>query len=155
MKDRVYYEKQFAGYADVVTLEELRAMLGGIGYKTAVNLIRNNEINCLFARNRYFIPKTSVIDFLVSESYDLLIQRSHINRSNNTDYKKLIVSYLSQHGKGKKADFNNLLFDKLPDYMTDIQKQHKVSKLLAALKSEEIIKTDSPNQQRSHWVLIK
>lgn len=153
MKDRVYYEKQYAGYPDVVTLEELRAMLGGIGYKTAVNLIKRNEIQCLFARNRYLIPKTSVVDFMVSDSFVSLTQRSRLSNPDNDRYKKLIIDYLKRYGKGQKADFNKLLFDELPANLTDVQKQHKVSKLLAALKRDGVIQTDSPNQQLSHWVL--
>ena len=68
-------------------------------------------------------------------------------------YKDLIVEYLKQYKKAKKKDVRELLWDKLPDALSDAQKEHKVSNLLAALKKNSIIDTDSPNQQRSYWIL--
>ncbi len=68
-------------------------------------------------------------------------------------YKDLIIEYLKQYKKAKKKDIRELLWDKLPDALSDAQKEHKVSNLLAALKKNNIIDTDSPNQQRSNWVL--
>ncbi len=68
-------------------------------------------------------------------------------------YKDLIVEYLKQYKKAKKKDIRELLWDKLPDVLSDAQKEHKVSNLLAALKKNSIIDTDSPNQQRSYWIL--
>ncbi|MCM1127035.1 MAG: hypothetical protein NC429_11245, partial [Lachnospiraceae bacterium] len=68
-------------------------------------------------------------------------------------YKDLIVEYLKQYKKAKKKDIRELLWDKLPDVLSDAQKEHKVSNLLAALKKNNVIDTDSSNQQRSYWVL--
>lgn len=68
-------------------------------------------------------------------------------------YKDLIVEYLKQFKRAKKKDIRELLWDKLPDVLSDAQKEHKVSNLLAALKKNSIIDTDSPNQQRSYWIL--
>lgn len=68
-------------------------------------------------------------------------------------YKDLIVEYLNQYGKAKKKDVRELLWDKLPDALSDAQKEHKVSNLLAVLKKNNVIDTDSPNQQRSYWIL--
>ena len=68
-------------------------------------------------------------------------------------YKDLIVEYLKQYGKAKKKDIRELLWDKLPDALSDAQKEHKVSNLLAILKKNNVIDTDSSNQQRSHWIL--
>ena len=68
-------------------------------------------------------------------------------------YKDLIVEYLKQYGKAKKRDIRELLWDKLPDALSDKQKEYKVGNLLAVLKKNNIIDTDSTNQQRSCWVL--
>ena len=68
-------------------------------------------------------------------------------------YKDLIVEYLKQYKKAKKKDIRELLWDKLPDVLSDAQKEHKVSNLLASLKKNNIIDTDSQNQQRSYWIL--
>lgn len=70
-------------------------------------------------------------------------------------YKDLIVEYIKQYGKAKKKDIRELLWDKLPDALSDAQKEHKVSNLLAALRKANVIDTDSVNQQRSYWILKK
>ena len=70
-------------------------------------------------------------------------------------YKDLVVEYLKQYGKAKKKDIRELLWDKLPDALSDAQKEHKVSNLLAALRKTNVIDTDSANQQRSYWILKK
>ena len=68
-------------------------------------------------------------------------------------YKDLIVEYLKQYKKAKKKDIRELLWDKLPDALSDKQKEYKIGNLLAVLKKNNIIDTDSANQQRSYWVL--
>ena len=45
--------------------------------------------------------------------------------------------------------------DKLSDSLTEKHKKDKVRNLLAALRTAEVIKTDSPNHQISNWVLNK
>lgn len=68
-------------------------------------------------------------------------------------YKDLIVKYLKQYGKAKKKDIRNLLWDKLPDVLSDKQKEYKIGNLLASLKKQEVIYPDSTNQQRASWIL--
>ena len=68
-------------------------------------------------------------------------------------YKDLIVEYLKQYGKAKKKDIRELLQDKLPDVLSDVQKENKIRNMLTALRKQGIIDTDSENQQKSHWIL--
>lgn len=63
-------EKRFSLYPDVVTLQEFRQMLGGIGDKTARKLVRENRVKHYYIRNTYLIPKTHVIDYLLSTHYE-------------------------------------------------------------------------------------
>jgi len=70
-------------------------------------------------------------------------------------YKKLIIDYLRKWGKGKKKDFIELLFSKLPDVMSEKQKEYKVRNLLTAMKKNGVIERDSTNQQKSNWILVK
>lgn len=70
-------------------------------------------------------------------------------------YKKLVVDYLRQWGKGQKKDFKKLLWDKLPDSLTDKQKEAKVINLLTALRKADVIARDSDNQRTANWVLFK
>ncbi len=68
-------------------------------------------------------------------------------------YKDLIVEYLKQYGKAKKKDIRELLWDKLPDALSDVQKENKIRNMLTALRKQGIIDTDSENQQKSNWIL--
>lgn len=68
-------------------------------------------------------------------------------------YKDLIVEYLKQYGKAKKKDIRELLWDKLPDALSDVQKENKIRNMLTMLKKQGIIDKDSENQQKSNWVL--
>ena len=68
-------------------------------------------------------------------------------------YKDLIVEYLKQYGKAKKKDIRDLLWDKLPDALSDVQKENKIRNMLTALRKQEIIDTDSENQQKTNWIL--
>ena len=63
------YEKRFRTFPDVVTINEFRAMLGGIGDCTARKLLRQNIIPHYYIRCTYYIPKQNVIDYLLSDHY--------------------------------------------------------------------------------------
>ena len=43
-------------------------------------------------------------------------------------YKDMIVKYIQQYGKAKKKDIRNLLWDKLPDVLSETQKEYKIGK---------------------------
>lgn len=68
-------------------------------------------------------------------------------------YEDLIVEYLKEYKKAKKKDIRELLWNKLPDVLTEKQKEYKIGNLLSKLKREKVIATDSANQQKASWVL--
>lgn len=74
---------------------------------------------------------------------------------NDQYYRDLIVKYLEQYGSAKKRDVRELLWDKLPEVMDDKQKESKVKNLLAKMRRMGIITTDSENQQKSSWIIVK
>lgn len=96
-----------------------------------------------------------IISAMVAESLDQKAQYIKNKGFDDAYYKQLIIDYLKKWEKGKKADFDKLLLDKLPDSMTEKQKKDKVRNLLAALRTTGEIKTDSPNHQISNWILNK
>ena len=67
--------------------------------------------------------------------------------------KTLIIEYLKQYSKAKRKEINKLLWDKLPDSLSDDQKKHKVHNLLTALKNKNIIEKDGENQRKANWIL--
>jgi ATP-dependent DNA helicase RecG len=70
-------------------------------------------------------------------------------------YKQLIIEYLTQFGSGKKKDFMGLLLSKLPDVLSEKQKEYKVQNLLKSLKNSSTIHLDSENPRTASWVLSK
>ena len=66
---RKYYERKFIKYPDVVDLLTFREMLGGIGDSFARRLVRENKVKHIFIKPNYWIFKSSIIDYLLSEDY--------------------------------------------------------------------------------------
>lgn len=58
-------ERLFANYPDVVSVEQMCAMLGGIGKRTAYSLLRDGEIHYVRIGKSFKIPKISIIEYLV------------------------------------------------------------------------------------------
>lgn len=69
VKKQEYYERLFEPYPDVVTLDEFRAMLGGIGETAARKILHGNHIKHFFIRRTYRIPKVWVIEYVLSDHY--------------------------------------------------------------------------------------
>ena len=68
-KTRTHYEDLFKSCPDVVTISQFCKMLGGIGHNTARGLLRSNRVEHFYIRNTYLIPKTCVIDYVLSDDY--------------------------------------------------------------------------------------
>ena len=68
-------------------------------------------------------------------------------------YKTLIIEYLKQYTKANRKEIDRLLWDKLPDSLSEVQKKNKIHNLLTSMKNKNLIEKDSDNQQKSNWVL--
>ena len=62
--------EMFAEYPDVVDVEQLRRMLGGISRKLAYRLLASGELRSVRIGRSYCIPKLCVIEYLTGESAD-------------------------------------------------------------------------------------
>lgn len=60
----VYYHHSFADYDDVVGVEEMCAMLGGISRKSCYKLLRNKVVGSFKLGKNYKIPKINIITYL-------------------------------------------------------------------------------------------
>lgn len=78
MEDRKFFEKKYAAYPDVLTTAELQDMLGGLCNKTVLGLLWRKEIFSYRVGKRYQIPKTCVIDYLMTDGYQLY--KEHIEK---------------------------------------------------------------------------
>lgn len=65
----------FEKYPDVVEVDDLRVMLGGISKKLAYRLLADQEIKSVRVGRSYKIPKICVIEYLMGE------EMCHINIS--------------------------------------------------------------------------
>lgn len=75
MRDKEYYRERFKEYPDVVTLEQFRGMLGGIGDSTARKLMRAGRVTHFYIRDTYMISKEYVTGEDYSEyKYGLKVQ---------------------------------------------------------------------------------
>ena len=63
MKKSSMFEK----YPDVVEVDDLRKMLGGISRRLAYRLLAEQEIRCVKVGRAYKIPKVCVIEYLMGE----------------------------------------------------------------------------------------
>ena len=62
--------KLFAEYSDVVDVEQLRKMLGGISRKLAYRLLASGELRSVRIGRSYKIPKCCVIEYLTGHGSD-------------------------------------------------------------------------------------
>lgn len=67
MRKQDAYEVMFSTYPDVVNIEQLCEMLGGISTKTGYRLLKTGSIKSFMIGHRYRIPKINVIDYLQLE----------------------------------------------------------------------------------------
>ena len=58
------YKLMFQEYPDVVDVDAMRVMLGGIGKRIAYRLLRDGVIECVRMGRVYKVPKISVISYL-------------------------------------------------------------------------------------------
>ena len=58
------YSVMFPEYPDVVNVEQLSEMLGGVSTKTVYRLLKKGEIQSKYVGKRYLIPKLYVIDYI-------------------------------------------------------------------------------------------
>jgi len=65
-----YKREMFAEYPDVVNVEQLCEMLGGISRKLAYRLLTSGELRCVRIGRSYRIPKLCVIEYLTGENAD-------------------------------------------------------------------------------------
>lgn len=69
-------------------------------------------------------------------------------------YLDLIIKAIKQHKELSRKEIDDLLWNKLPDWMSEKQKKNKVNNLIAELSRNKII-TNTGTFQDSNWILIR
>ena len=64
MNPNEIYKTMFKDYPDVVNVEQMCEMLGGMSTKTAYRLFRSGSIKSILTGRRYRIPKVYILEYL-------------------------------------------------------------------------------------------
>ena len=64
MESQVAYKLLFTEYPDVVNVEQMCEMLGGICDKTAYRLLKSGEIKSFIVGRHYRIPNLNILEYL-------------------------------------------------------------------------------------------
>ena len=110
-----------------------------------------------FLRKHHLVEGRVNSLFLSAEvSKSIKAEAEYIKRRAFDDqyYRDLIISYLTQYNQASKEQIRGLLLDKLPDSLSDTQKERKIGNLLTSLRKQGMIKVDHHEGRRSIWVLI-
>ncbi len=106
MQDRTYYEIKFRNYPDIVKKKDLLVMLDNIDGRTATKLFKENYIFHFRVGRYIYIPKESIIDFLVSDAYIQFRQRvdwSRFRFSEDADEKiRIKILMLCEQPKSRR-----------------------------------------------------
>jgi ATP-dependent DNA helicase RecG len=106
------------------------------------------------AEGRY--PNVFVSANVIATTADGNLKAEYIKHRGFDDehYKKLILEYLNTYHSATREDLDRLLLDKLPEILTDTQKQNKIHNLITALKAKSLIRNKG-SYRNSCWVLAK
>ena len=66
-----------------------------------------------------------------------------------------IINYLKQFGKATKVQFRKLLMDKLPDSLSEAQKESKIGNLLSTLRMQGKIIVIGHEGKQAIWALVE
>ncbi len=75
----------------------------------------------------------------VAEQTDLQTEYLDMRGLDDTHYQGLILQYLRKFQKAKRADFEKLLIDKLPQILDEDQRKHRVRNLLQKMRKEGLV----------------
>ena len=81
MNQRTFFEKLYADYPDLVSLNDLQAMLGGISQGRALKLVKQGAVKSFYVHGKFMIPKICIIDYLMGNSESAMkVEAIHQNK---------------------------------------------------------------------------
>ena len=69
-------------------------------------------------------------------------------------YLDMICRAIGEHGSLNRKDINDLLWNKLPDWMSDKQKMYKIGNLMGELRRNQVT-VNKGSMATPQWVLVK
>ena len=68
MNIKEQYSVMFTNYPDIINIEQMRDMLGGISLTLAYRLIKKNQIKAMKIGRQYKIPKANIISYIINNN---------------------------------------------------------------------------------------
>lgn len=68
-------------------------------------------------------------------------------------YVELVINYITKFGHASRAEIDTLLFSKLPEFLSDTQKKHKINNLLNKMSNKIKVIKNTGSYVKSNWVL--
>lgn len=135
---------------DDLTLEEI-IMLDKI---QKGKQLTNTEVKHLKQKNLIEGRKPNYhISFTVAQTTGQKAEYSKYKAFNKKYYLDFIIEAINTHKSLERMDIDKLLWDKLPDNLTEKQKKTKINNLLSELRQKGIIVNEG-SAKKSKWVLI-
>lgn len=94
--------------------------------------------------------------FISAELAAITNQKASYTRNrglNKQFYKDYIIQHIQNHGSATRDEIDNLLNDKLPDFMTEKQRKIKINNTLREMSGESIQNMGSRTKPK--WVILK
>ena len=95
------------------------------------------------------------VSFKIAETIDEKAQYIKNKAFDDEYYRNLIIQYLSDFKKASKDDIRKLIFNKLPDVLSDKQKENKIRNIVYLMGKKGLIEKDSTNNKSVKWQLRK
>lgn len=70
-------------------------------------------------------------------------------------YKKMVVDFLKKYESASKEDIDKLLFDILPDILSEDKKKNKIRNLLYAMNKKDNLINNDGSRTKPKWILVK
>ncbi|MEZ5056571.1 MAG: putative DNA binding domain-containing protein [Saprospiraceae bacterium] len=70
-------------------------------------------------------------------------------------YKKLVLDFIAQYKVASKEDIDKLLYDILPDVLSEQKKKNKIRNLLYAMSSKDETIKNEGSRTKPQWTLVK
>ena len=107
-------------------------------------------------RKKHLIEGRKPNYFICKEISQKTGQKADYSKNKGLDkqyYLDFILNAIKDHSNMTRPDIDKLLWEKLPDILTDVQKKNKINNLLAELRKQNKIKNIG-TFKTSIWVLM-
>lgn len=152
MQDRKIYERSLSDYPDVLTVPDLQRALDGMCGKTIRGILWRGEIFSFKIGTKYMVPKESLIDYMLTDSYKETMKRRMAAKQAVALQKDLILNrgrllaFCSQpRSKKEMMQFLNLNSPKLfyrlfLDPLLETGELHRTIKNQACVSTQKYIR---------------